>query len=136
LTELAIEALRGRAVVSRWRERGFIFLPLPLFPARRLWRGFNQSEVILKGICRYFNLPFRTGLLKRESWTKEQARLRPGERAENIKNAFVVADAKETKRKNLVIFDDVWTTGATLMEAAKALKSAGADQVWGLTLCR
>ena len=136
LIDLAIKALNDKKIINQWKKEEFIFLPLPLFSARRLWRGFDQSEVILKGICQYFNLLFNTNILKRERWTKEQAKLNSKERLKNIKNAFIVSNKEKVKGKNFVIFDDVWTTGATLKEGAKALKSAGADQVWGLTLCR
>jgi len=136
LINLAIKSLKKQRVIDQWKKGEFIFLPLPLFRTRRLWRGFNQSEVILEGICRYFDLPFKTDILRREKWTKEQAKLSSKERAKNVKSAFIALDKQRLEGKNFVIFDDVLTTGATLKEGARALKFAGADQVWGLTLCR
>lgn len=136
LINLSIKSLKKQKIIDRWKKGEFIFLPLPLFRTRRLWRGFNQSEVILRGVCHYFGLPFKTNILKREKRTKEQAKLGSRERAKNVSRAFFVLDKQKVDGKNFVIFDDVWTTGSTLKEGARTLKSAGAEQVWGLTLCR
>lgn len=134
ISDLGLKALKDRKILDFWRKREFVFLPLPLFPARKLWRGFNQSEIILKKICQKLDLNFDPEILIRKKWTKDQAKLNPKQRRENIKQAFEVK--KDVKNKNLVVFDDIWTTGGTIKEAAKTLKQGQANQIWGLTLCR
>jgi len=131
---LATERLNRHRLVKIWRKNNFIFLPVPLFPARRLWRGFNQSEAISKAICRNLNLEFDAEVLIRRRWTREQAKLNSTARHQNVRNAFGIRENKKIKGMNFVVFDDVWTTGATVKDCARALKSAGAESVWGLVL--
>jgi len=136
IADLATERLSQRRLVRVWRKNNFTFLPVPLFPTRRLWRGFNQSEVISKAICRNLNLKFDAEVLIRRKWTREQAKLNSVARHRNVRNVFGIRKNKKIEGRNFVIFDDVWTTGATVKECARALKSAGANLVWGLVLAR
>lgn len=113
-------------------------VPIPLHPARFRWRGFNQAELLGKMITANLNLSFLSDLLLRVKKTKPQVGLAKKERKKNIKGAF----KKNPNSKFLIrdsqflLFDDVWTSGATLKEAAKVLKRNGAKKVWGLTLAR
>ena len=134
--DLATLGLSGNKILKLWRRELFTFTSVPLFPARRLWRGFDQSERMLKGICLKLNLPFKENVLERRRWTREQAKLTAKKRLKNIIGAFAAVNKTSVKNQNWVIFDDVWTTGSTLKESAKVLKTSGAKQVWALTLCR
>lgn len=136
IANLAINVLKEKKILFYWQKNNFIFTPLPLFPARKLWRGFNQSEVILKEVCLKLNLPFNNDLIIRKKWTKDQAGLKSKERKENVQGAFEINKKEAVKNKNMVIFDDVWTTGNSLKECARTLKNNDANIVWGLTLCR
>lgn len=91
-------------------------------------RGYNQTKLIAKeltGITEIRNAP----LLRKIKETKEQKRLNAAERRENLKNAFAVNSKADVKGKNVLIIDDVCTTGSTLSEASRILKEAGADKV-------
>lgn len=91
-------------------------------------RGYNQTKLIAKeltGITEIRNAP----LLRKIKDTKEQKRLNAAERRENLKNAFAVNPKADVKGKNVLIIDDVCTTGSTLSEASRILKEAGADKV-------
>jgi competence protein ComFC len=77
-----------------------------------------------------------TPLLQRIKNTKTQKDLTRAERFTNIARSFTLADGQAITNKNIILIDDVITTGATLLEAVKVLKSAGASQVWCLTLAR
>ena len=112
-------------------EKSATILPLPLFQSRRNYRGFNQAELLGKVIAKKLRLSYREGLLERCVATKPQVGLSQSERAENVKNAFGLRSSLE--KKIYYVFDDVWTSGATLKEVAKVLKQAGAEVVWGLT---
>ena len=131
-----VERLAKSRILFYWQRNDFIFLPVPLFPLRQLWRGFNQTEVILTKICRQLNLPYRDDLLFRSRWTGEQAQLSAKKRRENVAKSFRVKKWARIRGKNFVVFDDVWTTGSTLKECIAVLKRKGAAKVWGLVLAR
>lgn len=104
-------------------------VPIPLHPKKYRERGFNQTEVL----ARYIPLPMRTDVLCRIRATPPQAEIKTKkERLENMKHSFVSSSITG----NVLLFDDVTTTGATLREAAAALKRAGANHVWAMTIAR
>lgn len=136
LVDLVVNRLEKKDILSFWREEKFVFLPVPLFPARKLWRGFNQSELLLERFCTKLQLSFDNETVFRRRWTGDQAKLSLKKREENIANAFRFVDKSKILGRSFVIFDDVWTTGATIKECCQVLKNAEAEKVWGLTLCR
>jgi len=115
---------------------GAILSTVPLNKKRLLERGFNQSELMAKNIAWQFQMPFMPNLLQRKRYTAAQAQLTKKQRLDNIKNAFTLNKSFKISGKNVIIIDDVATTLATLEECAKALKQAGAQQVWGLVIAR
>lgn len=99
-------------------------VPVPLSKERINYRGFNQSEILAKGISwKYQNV------LIREKNTISQSRSNRDERLKNLENAFVINKGFELRNKNIVLIDDVYTTGSTLQECAKVLKASGASKV-------
>ncbi|OGM26879.1 hypothetical protein A3D00_05415 [Candidatus Woesebacteria bacterium RIFCSPHIGHO2_02_FULL_38_9] len=136
LAEVIVTKLQSDQV-TKFSEDS-ILIPVPLHSARERWRGFNQSEEVGKLIAKKMRWKFRNDILVRTSSRKPQVGLRGTERRSNIKdvfslrlNYFLVSGTQ-----CLVLFDDVWTTGSTLKEAARVLKSNGAKEVWGLTIAR
>lgn len=113
-----------------------IFLPVPLHRRRLRFRGFNQAEMILNHFAEKSGLTVCLDILRRKFYTKPQAQLGEEQRLENIKNAFQCARPEAVRGKMVIVFDDVATTGATLDACAKALKEAGAKEVWGLALAK
>jgi ComF family protein len=114
-----------------------IFVPIPLHPSRLRWRGFNQSELLGKMIAKNLGLNFMPDLLVRVKNTKPQMELSEKQRQENILGAFSVSpNILINQSSNILLFDDVWTSGATIKEAGKVLKKNGAKKVWGLTIAR
>lgn len=118
--------------------RNTVIVAVPLHPSRFLERGFNQSEHIGQELSQRLAIPLADrDVLVRHKRTKPQAQIKnPEERRENIKDAFRVRDATDIFRKNVLLIDDVATTGETLNEAAKALKRGGAKSVWAFTLAK
>ncbi|GAB4579674.1 MAG: ComF family protein [Anaerolineales bacterium] len=110
-------------------------LPVPLSEARRKKRGYNQTAFLAYPISQYFCLPYRPYALQRIRNTHSQVGLTGDERRENLKNAFR-AEKELIQQKNVVLVDDVFTTGSTLNACAHALKLAGANCVYGITLGR
>lgn len=113
---------------SRFRGNDMILIPIPLHATRYRARGFNQAEVL----GTYLHIPMRTDILYRTKQTKSQAEMNRKERLENMKNVFDIRPISG----NIVLFDDVFTTGATMRSAASVLKRAGAKRVWALTMAR
>lgn len=111
-----------------------IVIPVPLHRARQRERGFNQSEVLAEGISQAKGLPLARDILKRKKNTKDQTYLNPRQRAENVRGAFVVIHPDKIGDKNVILVDDVMTTGATLNECARMLQEAGATRVFAATL--
>jgi len=116
-------------------EEGIV-IPVPLSSQRTNWRGFNQAELLGKIFARKKNLGFNHRVVERVINNPPQVGLDVGQREVNVEDIFRVVDRRLIKDKVLVVFDDVWTTGATLKSCGKILKREGARQVWGLTLAR
>ena len=108
---------------------------VPLHKKRFLERGFNQSNVILIETAKFLDLYYEENLLKRVKYTQPQVSLNGKERKKNLINAFECTERLD-KYDVVFIFDDVYTTGSTLNECAKALKKAGAKKVFGLILAK
>lgn len=115
-----------------------IFVPIPLYWRRRYWRGYNQVEEMGKYIAKALKVQFVPDLIIKNKITKQQVELRREQRLENLKGAFTLNQEYKIKHKKrpVVLFDDVWTTGSTIKEVARVLKEEGIREVWGLTLVR
>lgn len=109
----------------------YVLVPIPLHPRRANWRGFNQAELFSKILSKKYAVEYRE-LLERIVETKTQVGLTKQERRDNIKGAFVISG--KISKKAIILVDDVYTTGATMAEACRTLKKAGAGDVWGMTL--
>jgi ComF family protein len=113
-----------------------ILIPIPLYKRKELERGFNQSKKITEIISSYFNIPLVGNLLVRRKQTLPQINLKLKERSENIKDAFELLPKNKIKGKTILLVDDVTTSGATLNEAAKILRQAGAKEIWGVVIAQ
>lgn len=109
-------------------------IPVPLHKSRLRQREFNQAHLLGEGISGEFNKELLADVLIRRRPTKAQAELKTSERFANVKDSFLVADPQKIKKRNLLLVDDVLTTGATSSAAALALKEAGANIVFVTTL--
>ncbi len=111
-------------------------IPIPLHKTKFREREFNQAQVLASAIAKKFNKGLLTDTLTRQRPTRAQADLEINERLENVKGSFSITNPQAIKGRNLLLIDDVLTTGATSSEAAAALKEAGANIVFVLTLAR
>ena len=112
-----------------------IIVPVPLHNLKLRERGFNQAELLTKPIAREFNLPISSNL-RRLRPDISQTTLSRQDRFNNIRGAFASSRSLEFQDKNLLLADDVFTTGATVSECARVLYSYGARSVCALTLAR
>lgn len=141
------------AVVAKLVERppaDAVLVPVPLGPKRRARRGYNQSEALAAALARFWGLTNRPELLVRTRDTPTQTALTPAARLANVAGAFEVQNAElgawsgaaadhsafSILHSSLVLVDDVFTTGATLAEAARALARAGFQSISAVTFGR
>jgi ComF family protein len=118
-----------------WQAEPTMIIPVPLHPDRYHERGYNQSELLAKQIAKKYDLPLMSHALQRIRNTPPQMRLNAVERQTNVKNAFQGKEVVVAGQQILLI-DDVYTTGATLSAAAQALLTAGAVSVMGYCLAQ
>jgi ComF family protein len=108
-----------------------VFVPIPLYKTKLRSRGYNQALLLAKGLSKQTQIPI-ADCLGRIKNTTTQVRMSQQERKENIKGAFALK--KTVPVPQVILVDDIVTSGATLAEAAKVLKKAGVKKVWGFTL--
>jgi ComF family protein len=114
-------------------------VPVPLHARKRTQRGFNQSELIAHAALKQLN-PVRfqisvSALIRRRE-TESQIGLTRHQRRENLRGAFKVADPTQILKRNVLLVDDVFTTGTTVSECANVLRRAGANRVYVATVAR
>lgn len=113
-----------------------VVIPVPLHLERLRWRGFNQSLLLSRSIGRIHRMRVDPFLLERSRPTAPQTQLRESERRENVKGAFTVTDPERIQERQVLLVDDVYTSGATVAECTEALMRAGAQAVDVFTLAR
>ena len=113
-----------------------LIVPVPLYPKRLRWRGFNQSVLLGREVCRAYGIPMDPFLLQRRRETAAQTQLPEDERRRNVRGAFALNPDRPVKDKRILLIDDVYTSGATVNECSRTLKQGGAQDVYVLTLAR
>lgn len=120
-----------------WNEFGGgsrgLCIPIPLHATRRSERGFNQAELLARECSREIGCTFREDVLVRTRATPPQTELSREDRKSNIRGAFSCVLPSVVQGADVVLIDDVYTTCATLQEAARVLKECGANDVRALT---
>ncbi len=103
-------------------------IPIPLHKSRLKKRGYNQAGLIADRLSAHFDIPVRNDILIRTEKTRVQKSLRASQRQNNLKKAFKI-ESDVVKLKNILLVDDIYTTGSTIDAAAGCLKGAGVDNV-------
>jgi ComF family protein len=143
------EHVLGEAMVAAARKlRGvaadeLVVVPVPLFAAREKARGFNQAKLLAKGAVKRlrrvapgWRLRLGSGVLERVKDTQALYALNPTQRRASLKGAFRLADVEAVRGREVLLIDDIMTTGATARECARVLKRAGAAKVWVVTAAK
>jgi ComF family protein len=112
-----------------------ILIPIPLGRKRMKERGYNQVAMVALPLSIKLGLEYHPSALVRGRETRSQVGLSARERQENVRNAFL-ADKKKVNGRNILLMDDVSTTGATLSSAAEALYASDAKEVFAITIAR
>ncbi len=140
VTNKGEDLFRSTQGVDKSRKRSSpLFVPIPMIGFKERERGFNQATEIAKPLAKYYGLELNTKLLKKIKNTSNQADIKDKEdRMKNIENAFryVDPDVASRRDKMIILVDDVYTTGATMRDCARALRAAGVREVWGMTVAR
>jgi ComF family protein len=118
-----------------WDLPGDVALPVPLSPQRLRERGYNQSELLARGFSELAGLRFAPRGARRLRHTPSQVGLSAARRWQNVKGAFG-GDPRQVAGRNVLLIDDICTTGSTLAACAAGLVEAGALAVWGFTVGR
>jgi ComF family protein len=120
-----------------------VVVPVPLFRDRERERGFNQAHLLARaGVKRaaklrpWWKLELRPDALERVKDTRALYALRPDQRRRGLRGAFRIGNADAVRNREVVLVDDILTTGATARECAKVLLRAGATKVWVVTVAR
>jgi len=116
-------------------EPGTVLVPIPLGASRQVRRGYNQSEILAAALGAVWGLTNRPELLVRTRDTPTQTALTPAARLANVAGAFAARRASGPPAR-VALIDDVFTTGATLAEAARALAGAGFEGITAVTFGR
>jgi len=107
-----------------------VIIPVPLHHLKKAERGYNQSLYIAKGIGEELRIKVGSLIIKRKRFTQSQTTMNKEEREANIKDAFSMRGKSVIAGKNILLVDDVITTGATIKECGKVLLETGANKVF------
>ncbi len=137
LTDISVKSIKKNypCLLKYWQKNKYVIISIPLYWQRFNWRSFNQSDLLAKNIAKKLKLNYLPNLLIKTKNTRSQASFTQKiYRLKNLNHAFILNPSTDGPiPKNIIIFDDVYTTGATLRTAAKILKSH-CREIWFLTL--
>jgi len=126
------------ALEASFEHTTVLVVPVPLYKGKRRQRGFNQAELVAQAALKRYSghLQIAPGILQRVRDTHSQIGLTSHQRRENMRGAFAVGCAAEVTGREVLLVDDVYTTGTTVAECARVLVRAGAARVWVATVAR
>lgn len=113
-----------------------IIVPVPLHCYKKIFRGYNQSELLAKIVAKKINKTLVVNNLYRKKNTQPQVKLNRNLRIKNVENAFAIKNSSVFENKIILVIDDVCTTGETINQCAKVLIKSKARKVYGLTVAR
>ncbi|RPI71933.1 MAG: ComF family protein [Ignavibacteriales bacterium] len=121
-----------KKVISGWKID--VLIPVPLHQLKKAERGYNQSFYIAKGLGNSLKIPVSERFIRRKKYTQSQTTMTLKERQENIEGAFKAKRKLNLDGKNILLLDDVITTGSTILECGKVLLKAGANKVYAVSV--
>lgn len=137
LYEVFVKFMLKNEKICRFFKTYDIIMPVPIHKKRKMQRGYDQSELIAKKIAKkYDNLQLQLKNLEKYKNTTEQSKLTKKERIENAKNVYKVNDIQKIYNKNIILIDDIYTTGSTANSVARVLKQNGAKNIIIITIAK
>lgn len=113
-----------------------IIIPVPIHKKRKNQRGYNQSELIAKELSNKTGITIYTDVLKKVRNTNPQSLLSKKERIKNVQSVYIVENSEKIRNRNVVILDDIYTTGATVNECKKILQQAGVKNIGTIIIAK
>jgi len=137
IIEFLEQSLFFKNLLSNSKDK-LLIIPIPLHYFKKIKRGYNQVELLAEKVSCHFNIPYNTKIIKRIKNNPPQVNFSAKERYLNTKNIFEINknNISLINQKIILLMDDVYTTGATLNEAAKILKQNGAREVIGIVVAK
>lgn len=129
------EILKNKKVYEMLKSYDII-VPVPMDKIKKLRRGYNQTELITNIISKKEIIETSNDVLEKVKMTKTQSTLEKRKRKNNVENSYIVKNIDKVKNKKVVLFDDIYTTGATTNEISKKLKEAGANKILVLVIAK
>ncbi len=129
----------AESMIDNLKEKNInadFIVAVPIHFKRWLRRGYNQSALIAKEVSNQLQIPYIPKALIKPIATSMQSKLSKEERKQNVKHAFIAKENLNLQGKNILLIDDIYTTGATANECSKALKKVGANKVIISTVAR
>ncbi|MCF7873600.1 MAG: ComF family protein [Candidatus Omnitrophica bacterium] len=121
--------------VIKFNPQNYDFVvPVPLHRYKIKARGYNQAELLARPLAKYFQLPLKDDIIISKYIKNSQTKLSSRKRKENVQGKFIVR--KNLKNQNIILVDDVLTTGATISTCWQALSEKGANKIYSTTLAK
>jgi len=137
LYEFFVKIIIKNKKICRKIKKYDIIIPVPIHSKRKNERGYNQSELITREIAKNFSsLESVTDVLLKVKHTISQSSLTKNQRKQNVKKVYKIINEEKIKNKRIILFDDIYTTGATANECARLLKENGVREVLVFTLAK
>jgi len=134
LSEIIIAHFQMSSNVENFKK--YVVVPVPLEKKRMKWRGFNQAEEIGRHLANCLKLPLVPDALVKTNSTLPQVDLPSEKRRTNLRGAFLIKNAKSVRNKNILLIDDVYTTGSTMEECGRILRQAEVKKIIGAAVTR
>ena len=128
--EMLINTIREKELQNKIQAITFV----PIHRRKKALRGYNQSELLVTYVAKKLGIPLLNNHLLKTKWTLDQNKLGKLERKNNLKNSFKTRNIEDFKDKEILLIDDIITTGTTMEECGKVLVENGAKKVYGLAL--
>ena len=129
----AILCLKNLDLRLKFKKKYDIIIPVPMYKTKKDTRGYNQAEVLAKELG---GVPMKNDVLIKIIDTKKQSTLNKEERSQNLIGAYKIQNSEIIQNKNIILIDDIFTTGSTVNECSKILKQAGAYEICVLTIAK
>ena len=114
-----------------------IIVPVPMYTKKKATRGYNQAELLAQELARKIgDIQYRSDILIKILDTKKQSTLNKQQRSQNLIGAYKINNSEIIQNKNVILIDDIFTTGSTANECSKVLKQAGANNICVLTIAK
>ncbi len=120
--------LKNKEFTERLKKYDYI-IPVPMFYKNKKIRGYNQTELLTKKMQEKLNVEYCENILIKIKQNKRQSELSEKERKINVKNVYTIQDGEKIKGKNILLVDDIYTTGNTIKECMKELKKAKPNKI-------